>query len=149
MDILIPYLHYSSIMILTGALLAEYFIVKQDISAAQIKSLATINLVYIIAVLVVLASGLLRWFVFESKGAAYFNVNPLFHIKLTLFVLLVVFSIFPSGKFRKWKKQAVRSEIDGLSAKEMKKQLLLIRIELALLILIPLFAVMVEMGKKF
>ncbi len=149
MDILIPYLHYIGIMILMGALLAEYFIVKQDISAAQIKSLANIDLVYGTAAVLVIVSGLLRWFVFDSKGAAYFNANPLFHIKLSLFVVIVILSLFPTMKFHKWLKQVMRGELNGLSSKEMRKTLLFIRIELLLLALIPVLAVMVELGKRF
>ncbi len=149
MDVFIPYLHYIGIMILMGALLAEYFIVKQDISAVQIKSLANIDLVYGIAAALVLVSGLLRWFVFDSKGAAYFNANPLFHIKLTLFVVIVILSLFPTKKFLKWRKQVSRGELNELSSKEMRKPLLFIQIELLLLVLMPMLAVMVELGKSF
>ncbi len=149
MDIFIPYLHYIGIMILMGALLAEYFMVKQDISAAQIKSLTKIDLVYGIAAALVLVSGLLRWFIVDAKGAAYFNINHMFHIKLTLFVVIVVLSVFPTRAFIKWRKLVVRKEITGMPANEMKKTLLFIRIELLLLAIMPLLAIMVELGKSF
>ncbi len=148
MDILIPYLHYIGIMVLMGSLITEHVVLKPGINKSQIKSLATTDLIYGIAAAVVLVTGLLRWFVVDVKGAEFFNKNPLFHIKVTLFVVIVILSIFPTLKFLKWRKSVRKGQEVVVTEAEAKKQLMFIRIELLLLAIIPLLAVMVSMGVR-
>ena len=148
MDILIPYLHYIGIMVLMGSLITEHVVLKPGINKSQIKSLATTDLIYGIAAAVVLVTGLLRWFVVDVKGAEFFNKNPLFHIKVTLFVVIVILSIFPTLKFLKWRKSVRKGQEVEVTEAEAKKQLMFIRIELLLLAIIPLLAVMVSMGVR-
>lgn len=145
MEILIPYLHYIAIMALMGALTAEHLLLKPGISGSQIKSLAGIDLVYGIAAIVVLTTGLLRWFVY-GKGSEFYLSNPLFHIKLTLFVVLGVISIFPTIRFLKWRKQVKSGAEPVVDAKSVKRMLMYIRIELLIVALMPLLAVMIARG---
>ena len=145
MEIIIPYLHFIGIMALMGSLITEHVILKPDISLNQFKSLGTIDLIYGISAVVVLVTGLLRWFAY-GKGAEFYTKNPLFHTKLTLFVEIVVISIFPTMKFIRWSRQARRGEKPELSEKDLKKQLMLIRIQLFLLAVMPLLAVMIARG---
>ena len=129
-----------------GSLISEHLILKPGISKSQIRSLAMVDLIYGISAGIVLVTGLLRWFVADPKGAAFFNTNPLFHIKVTLFVILAVLSIFPTLKFLKWRKQVINGEDVDVTENDAKKQLMIIRIELLLLAIIPLLAVMVAGG---
>ena len=145
MDIFIPYLHFISIMILMGSLVSEHLILKPKMSSSQIKSLAGIDLVYGIAAILVLTTGLLRWFVY-GKGSDFYLSNPLFHIKLTVFVIMGVLSIFPTIKFRKWKKMVNKGEEPNIDEKATKRLLMFIRIELLLLAILPLLAVMIARG---
>ena len=149
MQVLIPYLHYIGIMVLMGALIAEHLMLKPGITKEQVKSLASVDVIYIIAVVLVLASGLLRWLMFDPKGVDFFSKNPLFHIKLTVFFIMVIISIFPTMKLLKWKKQAVQGNHLDINEKDIKKQLMFIRLELFLLAIIPLLAVMVALGKGY
>lgn len=146
MDILLPYLHYIAIMTLMGSLIAEHLLLKPGIRGAQIKSLAGIDFIYGIAAILVLATGLLRWFVY-GKGSEFYLSNPLFHIKLTLFVILGILSIFPTVKFLKWRKQVRSGNEPEIAEKTVKRLLLYIRIELLLLVIIPLLAVMIARGQ--
>jgi putative membrane protein len=145
MEIFIPYLHYIAIMALMGSLISEHLILKPRISGQQVRSLAGIDLVYGISAIVVLATGLLRWFVY-GKGSEFYLSNPLFHTKITLFVVLGVLSIFPTLKFLKWKKQVRKGEDPEIDEKAVKKLLMFIRIELLLVVIIPLLAVMIARG---
>jgi uncharacterized membrane protein len=52
-------------------------------------------------------------------------------------------------KLRKWNKQARQGNHLDVSDRDIKKQLMFIRIELLLLAIIPLLAVMVALGKGF
>jgi putative membrane protein len=146
MNILITYLHFIGIMVLMGSLITEHVILKPGITKDQIKTLAMVDLIYGISAAIVLITGLLRWFVVDPKGAAYFNTNPLFHIKLTFFVIAVILSIFPTMKFLKWRKSVINGKDPEITTQEVKKQLMFLRIELLILAIIPLLAVMVASG---
>ena len=65
----------------------------------------------------------------------------MFHIKLTLFVIVAVLSIFPTIKFLNWRNLVAQGETVDLSKKDTGKLLMFIRIELLLLAIIPLLAV--------
>ena len=145
MNILVPYLHYIGIMALMGSLISEHLILKPSIKKDQIKSLATVDLIYGLSVIVVLATGLLRWFVY-GKGYDFYMSTHLFHIKLTLFIIIVILSIFPTIKILKWRKQIKRGEEPDITEKGVKKLLMFIRIELLLITIIPLLAVLIARG---
>jgi putative membrane protein len=145
MNILIPYLHYISIMVLMGSLITEHVVLKPGISAKQIKSLGTIDTIYGISAIVVLATGLLRWFVY-GKGSAYYLSNPIFHTKLTLFVIMGVLSILPTVRFIKWNKRLKAGESIEVDDRSARKMLMFIRIQLLLIAVIPLLAVMMARG---
>lgn len=149
MQVFLPYLHFIGIMVIMGALISEHLMLKPGILKQQIKSLAGVDLIYWLAIILVLASGLLRWLVFDPKGVDFYSKNPLFHIKLTVFFIMVILSVFPTIKLRRWNKQARQGNHLDISDKNIKKQLMFIRIELLLLAIIPLLAVMVALGKGF
>ena len=145
MNILIPYLHYIGIMALMGSLISEHLILKPSIKKDQIKSLATIDLIYGLSAILVLTTGLLRWFVY-GKGYDFYMSSPLFHIKLTLFIIIGILSIFPTIKFLKWRKQIKRGDEPVITEKGVKNLLMFIRIELLIITVIPLIAVLIARG---
>lgn len=149
MQVLLPYLHFIGIMVIMGSLISEHLMLKPGILKQQIKSLAGVDLIYWLAIILVLASGLMRWLVFDPKGVDFFSKNPLFHIKLTVFFIMAILSLFPTMKLRNWNKQARQGNHLDVSDRDIKKQLMFIRIELLLLAIIPLLAVMVALGKGF
>ncbi len=143
MNILIPYLHYLGIMCLMGALITEHIIINPGMRKPELRNLAIVDAIYGFSALLVLATGLLRWFVVDPKGAEFFTMNHLFHVKVTLFILIAILSIFPTIKFMKWRKLAKSDPNFEPSVRDIKKQLMIIRIELLLLVIIPLLAVMI------
>ncbi len=145
MEIIVPYFHFLGIMALMGSLITEHLILKPGINNTQIKQLAVIDLVYGIAAVVVLATGLLRWFVY-GKGSDYYLSNPFFHTKLTLFAIVAILSIWPTIRFLRWRKQVKNGESPEISDKLVKNTLMFIRIELLLVAIIPLLAVLVARG---
>jgi len=145
MNIILPYLHILFVMVLMGTLITEHILLKPDLTKEQINALAITDMIFGISAGLVLITGLLRWFFF-GKGFDYYLYNHLFHIKLTLFVIVGILSIFPTKKILKWRKQAKNGSVTDMNEETVKKQLMIIRIELLLVALIPLFAVMVARG---
>ncbi len=146
MNIFIPYLHYIGIMALMGALIAEHVMIKPGMNKSEVNSLSVVDAIYGISAILVLVTGLLRWFMVDPKGADFFTHNHLFHVKVTLFIIIVILSIFPTLRILKWKKRAKAEPNFEPSTKDVKKQLMFIRIELLLIVIIPLLAVMVAGG---
>jgi putative membrane protein len=54
--------------------------------------------------LVLLLTGLAR-VVWGIKGMSWYVSQPLFHVKVTLFVVMVLLSIWPTLSFRRWRSQ--------------------------------------------
>lgn len=132
-------------MALMGSLITEHLLLKPSITKEQIKSLAVVDIIYGLSVVIVLATGLLRWFMY-GKGYDFYMSTPLFHIKITLFIIIAVLSIFPTMKFLKWRKQVRNGQEPDVSEKSVKRLLMFIRIELLLVAIIPLLAVMIARG---
>jgi len=93
----------------------------------------------------VLATGVARvlWF---GKGAAYYMGNSLFHAKVGLFVLVGLLSILPTVMFIKWRKPVKAGQVPEPSARQVALVTWSIRIELLLLLAIPLLAALMARG---
>lgn len=145
MDIFITYLHYIGIMALMAALLTEHTLFNKHLDENRIKSLAVVDAIYGISAVVVLVSGLLRWLVYE-KGFDFYMQNPVFHTKLTLFVILAILSIYPTVMFLRFRKQLKRGSFEQPEKKVVKRIQLFLRIELLIMLIIPLLAVLMARG---
>jgi putative membrane protein len=77
-----------------------------------------------------------------GKPPAFYTENGLFHVKLTLFVLSSLVSIYPTLFFLKHRKNRSTSPIAI-----PKKVFMAIRVELLLITILPLLAVLVARGK--
>lgn len=138
-EILIRYFHFIGIMLLSTTLVAEHLLLSKEISLAKLKIVLKIDVVYGLSILIVLGTGLLQWFVI-GKPSAYFNTNFLFHIKFTIFLIMAILSLFPTRFYIKKRKQ-------GKDVVRIPKSIFtFLKIELLLLIIIPLLAVLMANG---
>jgi putative membrane protein len=134
------YFHYLGMALLLAALLLEAVLFQTRLDGRTARKLAAADAVYGLSALAVLVTGLLRVFVF-AKPASYYGHNFLFHIKVTLFVVVFLLSIKPTVHFLRHRKadpDAVVELPGSLGA--------LIKLELLLLAVIPLLAVMMGHG---
>jgi putative membrane protein len=138
-EIIIRYLHFIGIFVIASSLFAEHMLLKKEMAVSEIKKLAKIDLFYVIAMIVVLLAGLSLWF-WVGKPAVIYTRNFLFHIKLTLFVLMALLSIYPMVFFMKNKKK------EETQIKIPKSIFLIIQIELLILFIIPFLAVLMSRG---
>ena len=92
-----------------------------------------------------LATGVTRvlWF---GKGAAYYMGNSLFHAKLGLFILVGLLSILPTVVFFKWRGAVKAAQVPAPSARQVRLETWSIRLELLLLLVIPLLAALMARG---
>ena len=144
-DAVVAYVHYLGIMMLMAALVSEYLLIGGDFDLGRARQLVSADIVFGAAAAAVLLSGVLRMFYF-GKGAAFYLGNPLFHAKLTLFVLAAFLSVYPTVQFRSWRaavRAARRPDVPAAMLVTMRR---VIGLELALIALIPLLAVMMGRG---
>lgn len=139
-DIFVRYLHFLSILIVVSAVVSEHLLARRRMSRKEIAVLAKVDALYGIAAIVVLLTGIAQWF-WTGKPAGFYTPNPVFHVKVTLFVIVGLVSIAPTMFFVKNRKGDPEEEIDVPT-----KVVMCLRVEMLLLFLIPLLGVLVGRG---
>ena len=76
-------LHYLGIMTLAATLLLEMVTLRGQITREAIERLARTDLMYGMAAILVLATGLLRLTEAYGRGPAFYMHNGVFHLKVT------------------------------------------------------------------
>ncbi len=145
LEAILAYLHLLAILTMVVFISSEAALCRvQWLNAAVVERLAKIDLVYGIAAVGVLATGLARtWW--GVKGMGWYWSNPLLHVKLTLFVIIGALSIVPTLTFIGWRKRLRASGALPTPA-EIAKTRRLVMIQAHLLALIPLAAVFLARG---
>ncbi|HBX57768.1 DUF2214 family protein [Pseudomonas sp. UBA2684] len=139
------YLHYLSIFLLFALLSLEHRLFKLPLDLDRARSLIRIDIAYGLSAGLVLFSGATRviWF---GKGLTYYLHNSLFHAKLGLFVLVGLLSILPTVVFLNWRNTLNAGHAPQISARQGQLVIMIIRLELLLLLLIPLLAALMARG---
>lgn len=70
---------------------------------AAVRRLAKIDLIYSLALLAILLTGIARM-AWGTKGLAWYVSQPLFHVKMLLFFVLMLLSLRPTFAMRRWVK---------------------------------------------
>jgi putative membrane protein len=142
---LIAYLHYVAMISIAVVLVVEYGVCIPGMTGSRIRLLARLDLLYMGVALVALGSGVARviWF---GKGATFYLHNPVFYIKLALFLAVGLISIPPTLQYLRW----MRSLNSGAASVAADYQVLRVRrhllIELILFAVIPLMATLMARG---
>jgi putative membrane protein len=145
LEAILAYLHLLAILTMVVFISSEAALCRvQWLNAAVVERLARVDLVYGIAAGAVLATGFARtWW--GVKGTAWYWTNPLLHLKLALFAIVGIVSIFPTLRYLRWRK-ALRATGALPPAAEIVKTRKLVMIQAHLIALIPLVAVFFARG---
>lgn len=144
-EVLVAYLHFAAMILIAVFLAIEYLICVPGLARETVKLLARMDLLYLIAAVLALATGVaqLVWF---GKGAGFYLHNPVFYIKLALFVAIGLISVPPTMQYLRWMRMlrtgagAVTAEFEVLRARRY------VLAELVLFAFIPLLAVLMARG---
>jgi len=139
-EVFVNYLHFVGFATLASALVVELILFRTTVPGPTARLLARIDLLYGMSAVVILGSGLMKLLIY-GKPASYFMQNGLFHVKITLFVVAVLLSIYPTVHFIRNRK----APIDGKTVFPGSIGVLL-KIQLMILLVIPLLAVMMARG---
>lgn len=91
-------------------------------NAAVVERLARLDVIYGVAAVLMIASGIAR-LIWGIKGASWYLSQPMFHIKITLLVVMAILSIWPSIIYRRWRHnlRATGSMPDELEVKKVRR----------------------------
>lgn len=102
MEVWLAALHLLAVLTLVVFLSSQAALCRLEwMNAAVVRRLARLDLIYGLAALALLITGLARLY-WGTKGMSWYVSQPLFHVKMTLFVVAVALSIKPSLTFRRW-----------------------------------------------
>lgn len=140
LEIFLRYVHFVSIFAIVSALVAEHLLLKKEMTPAEIKRLSIIDAVYGLAALTLLGVGLTLWLGGHGKPADFYTHNWIFLLKVGLFTIVGLLSIYPTVFFiNKRKSSEEKIAIPVLIV-------WMIRMELLILFIIPLLAGLMARG---
>ena len=144
-EVLVVYLHFAAMILIAVFLAIEFLICVPGLARERVTLLARVDLLYLIAAVLALATGAARlvWF---GKGAGFYLHNPVFYIKLALFAAVGLISVPPTMQYLRWLRMlktgagAVAADFEVLRARRY------VLAELVLFAFIPLLAVLMARG---
>ena len=144
-DLVFAILHHLAVFTLVGIIAAEFALLRPGIAGRRLGQLAGIDRVYGIAAALVIVIGVLR-VIFGGKGWEFYVASPSFWAKMAAFIVVGLLSIQPTIALRRWNK--VLGSEPGFAAPpgEIAASRKFIRAEIAILILIPVFAAAMARG---
>jgi putative membrane protein len=102
-DWLLASVHHLLFVGLLLSLISEAALLRTRMTDALVRTLGKWDAVYGISAGLVLAIGLARA-VYGAKGWAFYSGNPAFWLKLGVFALMGVVSIWPTVRFIQWRR---------------------------------------------
>jgi putative membrane protein len=136
----VAYVHYLSFMLCFGALVLERRLIKANPNKAD----ATL-MVYGIAALALLVSGILRVLYF-GQGSSFYTENPLFWWKVGLYLGVGGLSLYPTITYILWAIPLRKGELPQVSEALASRLAWILNIELVGFALIPLLATLMARG---
>jgi putative membrane protein len=145
LDAALAYLHFIAIFALFGFLTAEAMLIRATLDANGIRLLGRIDLWYFGAAMVVLVTGFLRLGL-GAKGADFYLASWPIYVKIGLFLLVAIVSIYPTMAFMRWRRMLERDPAWRPEEGERIRYRKLVMAEVHLVALIPVFAVIMARG---
>ncbi len=132
-------------MICFGALVLERKILKVSPDRKEAITLLLADVVYGVAALLLLLSGLLR-VLYLGQGSEFYTQNPIFWIKITIFIGVGLLSLYPTFTYILWAIPLSKGELPKVDSILVERITKIINIELIGFIMIPLFATLMARG---
>lgn len=138
--ILTRYIHFISFMGVFAMVFAESRLLKENMTRFEIRRVLKIDRWYGIFAIAVVVAGLYMWFGI-GKPERYYSNNPIFWIKISLFLIVGIMSIWPTKFLFKHRKG--HGDEPVIVPRRIRA---IVRFELILLLIIPLLATIMAQG---
>ena len=141
----VAYIHYLSFMICFGALIFERVSLKPNPNKKEAISMVIADIVYGVAGVALLVSGIFRVIKF-GHGSDFYTQNPIFWTKIIIFALTGSLSLYPTITYILWAIPLSKGNLPNVSINLVSRLKLIINIELFGFSLVPLFASLMSRG---
>ena len=141
----VAYIHYLSFMLCFGALIFERFSLKPNPDRNQAISMVAADIIYGIAGIALLISGIYRVIKF-GHGSEYYTQNPIFWTKIIVFALVGSLSLYPTITYVLWAIPLSNGNLPQVTENLVSRLKLIINIELVGFSSIPFLATLMARG---
>ena len=141
----VAYFHYLGIILCFGALLYERIFLKENLNRKEVINMIVADVIYGIAGLAILITGILRVKYFGQGGEFYLN-NPIFWFKVSVYVIVGLLSLYPTTTYILWAIPLSKNELPIISDNLVKRFKFIISTELACFAIIPFLATLMARG---
>jgi putative membrane protein len=141
----VAYVHYLSFMLCFGALVLERRLIRPNPSKADATTMVITDVLYGIAALALLVSGILRVLYF-GQGSSFYTENPLFWWKVGLYLGVGALSLYPTITYILWAIPLRKGELPQVSEALANRLAWILNIELVGFALVPLLATLMARG---
>ncbi len=93
-------LHLIAAVVFAGALIIKNLAIGRLISQQDANHLAWLSILSLLSGLVIAGCGTVLWF-WTGKPAAFYSENPVFHVKIVLFLVLLSCLSYPAVFFNR------------------------------------------------
>jgi putative membrane protein len=145
MEIVLAYTHILGILIVFISLYSETLLLQSTMSQRDVKKLAKADSWYGLGAIIMLVTGFSRIYL-VGKVSDYYWGHDLFLIKLGLFTIVGLLSIYPTVQFIKLNKRVRAENLEEVQVEKAVQFKKLIWLQLGILLCIPLLANMVARG---
>ena len=141
----IAYVHYLSFMLCFGALIFERISLKVDPSRKEAISMVVADIIYGIAGIALLVSGIYRVIKF-GQGSEFYTENPIFWTKIIVFALVGSLSLYPTITYVLWAIPLSKGTLPKVTDNLVSRLRLIINVELVGFASIPFLATLMARG---
>lgn len=145
LDAVLAYLHFTAIFILFAFLTVQAVFIRGPLDERTVRLLGRMDLWYAGSAVAVLATGFLRAGLGAKGGDFYFSAWPIY-VKIALFVIVGLISIYPTLTFIRWRRAYEHDRGWAVPAPEQARIRKLVMAEVHLAALIPVVAVIMARG---
>ena len=141
----VAYVHYLSFMLCFGALIYERISLKTDPNRKEAISMVIADIIYGLAGIALLVSGIYRVIKF-GQGSEFYTQNPLFWTKMVVFGLVGSLSLYPTVTYVLWAIPLSKGQLPNVNTNLVSRLRLIINIELVGFASIPFLATLMARG---
>lgn len=101
LDFALAAAHHVAAFVLLALLTSQMMLLQGPLEHAQVRRMAYLDAGYGLSALLVLGVGFARA-IYAAKGWLYYSHNAIFWLKLAVFGLVSLISIYPTLMYRRW-----------------------------------------------